>query len=91
MSLVANRIRGLPDDTHDPWPTHYLLNTPREIEALAKTAGFSHCELELFEAQPSYLVFSMVPFLAGVAYERLVNRFGFLAGFRASIFGRLVR
>lgn len=89
--LVANRARNLPADAHDPWPTFYRLNSPAEIERAARGAGFADLELRMFEAEPSYLVFATVPFLAGVAWERVMNRFDQLARFRASIFGRLVR
>ena len=45
----------------------------------------------MFEAEPSYLVFATLPFLAGVAWERVTNRFDALARYRANIFGRLER
>jgi SAM-dependent methyltransferase len=88
-TLVANRARDLPTDTHEPWKTYYRLNTRAEVERRARDAGFRDCELRMCEAEPSYLVFASVPFLGGVAYERLVNRFDALAGLRACIFGRL--
>jgi SAM-dependent methyltransferase len=90
-TLVANRARNLPADAHEPWPTFYRLNTPRDIERAAHEAGFRDLEMRMCEAQPSYLVFATVPFLAGVAYERVTNRFEALARFRANIFGRLLR
>lgn len=90
-TLVANRVRNLPADTHEPWRTHYLLNTPGDIRRAAQSAGFVDCELRMCEAEPSYLVFNTLPFLAGVAYERFVNRFSAMARARASIFGRLQR
>lgn len=89
--LIANRARNLPADTHEPWPTFYRLNQPDEIGRIARSAGFAEVEIRMFEAEPSYLVFATVPFLAGVAWERLTNRFDRLAPYRASIFGRLVR
>jgi SAM-dependent methyltransferase len=89
--LIANRARNLPADAHDPWPTFYRLNDPDIIRRAASSAGFSDVEVRMFEAEPSYLVFATVPFLAGVAWERITNRFERLAPLRASIFGRLVR
>jgi SAM-dependent methyltransferase len=89
--LVANRARNLPTDTHEPWPTFYRLNTPGDVEQVAIRAGFREAELRMCEAEPSYLVFATVPFLGGVVYERLVNRFDALAPLRANIFGRLER
>lgn len=89
--LVANRARRLPDDAHDPWPTFYRMNSEEELERAARSAGFRDLEVKMFEAEPSYLVFAILPFLAGVAWERTVNRFDALAQFRANIFGRLER
>jgi ubiquinone/menaquinone biosynthesis C-methylase UbiE len=87
--LVANWARALPEGTHDPWPTFYRMNTPEELREQAAAAGFRDAEIRMCEAEPSYLVFHAVPFLAGVAWERLVNRFDALAPLRANIFGRL--
>jgi SAM-dependent methyltransferase len=89
--LVANRARNLPSDTHEPWRTFYRMNSAEVLERAAAAAGFRDLELKMFEAEPSYLVFATVPFLAGVAYERIANRFDALARYRASIFGRLIR
>lgn len=88
--LLANRARGLPANAHEPWPTYYRMNSRRVLRNLATAAGFSRVELRMYEADPSYLVFHPLPFLGGVAYERLVNRFEALAGIRANIFGRFV-
>ncbi len=89
--LLANPTRGLPSDAHEPYPTFHRLNTKREIETLANKVGFSHVALRCVECEPSYLVFSTIPFLAGVLYERTTNKFDCLSGIRANIFGRLVR
>jgi SAM-dependent methyltransferase len=89
--LAANRARALSDDSHEPWPTWYRLNTRRKVAQVARAARFSRVELRTHEAEPSYLVFHPLPFLIGVAYERVVNRFDVLAGLRANIFGRLVK
>ena len=90
-TLVARKARGLPQDAHEPYPTHYRMNSAKEIRRLALEAHFSSVELRYVECEPSYLMFSTVPFLAGVLYERTVNHFGGLSGIRANIFGRLVR
>jgi SAM-dependent methyltransferase len=87
--LVANRVRNLPADAHEPWPTFYRLNRPADVERAATAAGFHAAEIRMFEAQPAYLVFHTLPYLAGVAWERTVNRFEALADFRANLFGRL--
>ncbi|MBW2385849.1 MAG: methyltransferase domain-containing protein [Deltaproteobacteria bacterium] len=87
--LVANPARGMANDAHDPWETFYRLNRPSEIDRIASPLGFAALETHMSEAEPAYLMFSTLPFLIGVAYERLVNRFDALATFRACILGRL--
>lgn len=87
--LMANRVRGLGNDTHEPYPTYHRLNSRKEITDHAESAGFRKSELRLIEAEPSYLMFHSVPFVIGVLYERVVNRFNSLSGIRANIFGRL--
>lgn len=89
--LLANRARGLPSDAHEPYPTFHRLNTQKEIQSLANKVGFSPVTLRHVECEPSYLMFSTIPFLAGVLYERITNKFDCLSGIRVNIFGRLVR
>ncbi len=89
--LVANRVRGLSEDSHEPWPTFYRLNSQGLIQRYANQVGFEHIELRFVEAEPSYFMFHAIPFMLGVAYERLVNRFDILSGIRVNIFGRLVK
>jgi len=88
---LANPMRGLDSQAHDPWPTFYRANTPGKIRRLARRAGFTNAKFRLIEMEPSYLKFHAIPFFAGVAYERLVNSTDILARFRGNIFGRLVR
>ncbi len=88
---LANRVRGLPGDAHEPYPTYHRLNSKRQIESLAKEIGFPQVVLQYVECEPSYLKFSAISFLVGVLYERVVNKFDCLSGIRANIFGRLVR
>jgi SAM-dependent methyltransferase len=89
--LVANRVRGLPTDAHEPWTTFYRLNSLRQIEEAGGAAGFSSFDARLFEPEPSYLIFNSAAFLLGVAYERTVNGSEKLAGLRANIFGKLIK
>ncbi len=88
---VANRVRGLPVEAHDPYPTFHRLNSRSAIRRAAAAAGFRTINLQMVECEPSYLVFHALPFLAGVAYERLVNSTEALASVRANIFGQLVK
>jgi SAM-dependent methyltransferase len=81
------RLLGRQDDDK-AFPTFYRMNTKRDLRRLAEKIGFRKIELKMVETEPSYLLFSRPTFFAGMAYERLVNRFESLSSFRANIFGR---
>jgi SAM-dependent methyltransferase len=89
--LVANRARGMNSSDHEPWPTYYRLNSRRVIEQAGCAAGFRLVEVQIWEGPPVYLVFNSLPFVLGVGYERLVNRYHALEDLRANIFARLVK
>jgi SAM-dependent methyltransferase len=89
--LVANRARGMKTGDHEPWPTYYRLNSRRIIELTAYDAGFRTAEVRIWEGPPVYLVFNSLPFVLGVCYERLVNRYRQLEELRANIFARMVK
>jgi SAM-dependent methyltransferase len=77
---------------HSPevsFPTLYRANTPGVLRKLAERVGLSLTELKMYEGPPGYLDGFWLAFLLGVAYERLVNRFQALAGFRSSILATL--
>lgn len=82
---IANRLRNLPPDAHDPYPTVYAMNSARRIRTLARSAGFSVEHLRLIEKEPSYGLASRVLFFPFMAYERTVNATDRLAGFRSTI------
>lgn len=88
---VANPVRGLADDAHEPWPTFYRMNSRTTLKKQFKHAGFQGGEFRMVEAEPSYLMFHALPFLVGVGYERLVNASPFLEGARATILGRFMK
>lgn len=88
---LSNRLRGLPAGSHEPWPTVYRMNTIRAVRDCADAAGFHIRSLEMIEKEPSYTVTSRALFLAGLTYERAVNRFELLRNFRANIFAVLER
>jgi SAM-dependent methyltransferase len=90
-AALADHLRLKPAGSQQPWPTFYRLNSRRALENGARKAEFSRVELRMIETEPSYLKFSAVPFLLGISYERLVNSTDLFAGFRANIFGRLVK
>jgi len=89
--MAANWSRGMNNGAHEPYPTYHRLSSFRGIKSIAIKTGYRDMEFRFFEAEPSYLKFSTVPFLAGVAYERMVNSTDALGFLRANIFGRLVK
>jgi ubiquinone/menaquinone biosynthesis C-methylase UbiE len=89
--LVANRLRNLSPDSHDPWPTVYAMNTPQAVCRFSAEAGLAVEQMELVEKEPSYGMVARPLFLAFMAYERLVNSSSLLAPFRANLFVALRR
>ncbi len=88
--LVANRARNQVGE-HDPYPTVYAMNTERAIRRLARETDFEVAELELVEKEPSYALASRAMFLAGMAYERVVNASELSRSLRANLFVVLTR
>jgi SAM-dependent methyltransferase len=82
---VANRLRNLPLEAHDPYPTVYAMNSSGKIRGLATSAGFSVELLRLIEKEPSYGLASRALFFPFMAYERTVNATDRLADFRSMI------
>jgi SAM-dependent methyltransferase len=79
----VGRVRG---NTHeDTFPTRYLANSRGELERLGQNAGFKLRNYLAREVCPNYLLWSLPSFLAGVAYERTVNRVAWLSPLRVSI------
>ena len=87
--LVANRLRNLPADAHDPYPTVYRMNSKADVERLARATGLEVAELRMVEKEPSYGMAARPLFFAFMAYERLVNASERAAFLRANIFGVL--
>lgn len=73
----------------DNFPTLYRANTPGVLRKLAERVGLRLTELEMCEGPPGYLSGFWLPFLLGVAYERLVNRSQALAGLRIGMLATL--
>lgn len=85
-SLIANRLRGLDREAHEPYPTAYRMNSESALRALTGRTDF---EVELFhhvEKEPSYGMASRMLFLAGMLYERTVTASELLRTFRANLF-----
>jgi ubiquinone/menaquinone biosynthesis C-methylase UbiE len=85
--LMANRLRNLPAEQADPYPTFYAANTRRTLERLAGGAGLLTERLVSIEKEPSYGMSSRALFLAFMIYERLVNATELASGLRVNILG----
>jgi SAM-dependent methyltransferase len=72
---------------NEPYPTYYRMNTVRSVRRMLGAVGFIEDELTMMEPDPAYVCMSRPTFLAGVAYERLVNRFEIFQTIRANILG----
>ena len=83
---LANRLRTLAKEHHEPWPTVYAMNTERKVRKLALEAGLTVRTLEMCEKEPSYGMYARPLFLTLLAYERVVNATPLLAPFRANLF-----
>lgn len=86
---LANKLRGRGDDAHDPYPTFYRANTEGQLRALAASSGLRLERLLHVESEPSYGRAHAALFYPMMVYERLVNRFEALRGFRANYQGVL--
>ena len=71
------------------FPTLYRANTPGALSNAAEPVGLRLVELELVEGPPGYLDGTWLTYLLGIAYERVVNRFSALAGFRVGMLATL--
>lgn len=84
-----NSLRGRdPDDT---FPTTYRVNTRGDLKRCAESAGLRLEEVELIEGRPEYLRLTAPTYLAGLAFERIVNRFDALAPFRIVLMGTIAK
>ncbi|MBI2724171.1 MAG: class I SAM-dependent methyltransferase [Chloroflexi bacterium] len=81
--LRYNQWRGV--DAHDIFPTVYRANTAARLRSLYEGAGMDVECLYQFETEPEYLAFSTATYAAGVAFERLVNRFEALKDLRVNL------
>jgi len=82
-----NRLRGR--DEVDTFPTHYRANTKGDVARLAAAAGLVAQDIRCIEGRPEYLRISPVTYLAGAAYERVVNTTQALEGLRVVLIGIL--
>ncbi len=82
-----NKLRGR--QSEDTFPTHYRANTRRDVTNLASQTGFKIDQIQHIEGRPEYLRISAVTYLAGAAYERLVNASSALQSLRIILIGTL--
>ena len=87
--LVANRLRNLPPDAHDPYPTVYAMNSRASLKRCARAASLDIDVLRMVEKEPLYGLASRLLFYPFLAYERVVNSSETLAGLRSNIFAVL--
>ncbi len=85
----VNRKRGRAED--DTFPTHYRTNSRAEVARIAAAAGFTVESIELVEGRPEYLRMFAATYLAGLAYERLVNALPVLERFRVVLIGTVCK
>jgi SAM-dependent methyltransferase len=84
-----NRRRGR--DETDTFPTVYRLNTRSDIRRNFQMASFVEKELRMRECCPNYLTLAVPLFLAGIAYERVVNFANLFSCLRVNILGHFVK
>ena len=85
--MIANPLRGRSEDEHDPYPTFYRANTLGRLARLSADARLGVETLDHVEFEPAYGRAHPALFWPMMAYERTVNRFDALAGFRANLQG----
>ena len=77
-----NRQRGR--DDADTFPTWYRLNSRAALRRHFGGAGLEPVAIDGIEVRPNYLTFSPLAFLAGAAYERVVNAYEPLSPLRVN-------
>jgi len=82
-----NRMRGR--EQVDTFPTRYLANSISDVRRIAESANLAIEDIKLIESRPEYLRINPFTYLVGVCYERTVNKFEFLSGFRVLLMGIL--
>lgn len=87
--VISNRVRALPANSHEPYPTYYRANSRHALRAHAARAGLAVRTLRMIEKEPSYGMSSRVLFVVFMLYERVVNSTELLAGLRVNILGVL--
>ncbi len=82
---IANRVRGLAEDSHEPYPTYHRMNTRHSCLNMLAEAGLRVEVLRLIECEPSYGMSSRLLFYPFMAWERVLNSTSLLASLRSNI------
>ena len=83
--LLANRLRALDKDAHDPYPTWFRSNTPGKLRKLCRVAELEPPSISMIEPEPSYGRAHTLLFYPMMVYERTVNLSNALARFRITM------
>jgi SAM-dependent methyltransferase len=82
---VANRVRSLNENAHDPWPTVYSCNSRRALRRHAASGGLVIEQCRMIEPEPSYGRASPALFYPMMLWERVLNSSRALEGLRANM------
>jgi SAM-dependent methyltransferase len=85
---IVKRIEGRTEE--DTFPAFYRANSAGSLRMLAAQSHLRVESIEYLNQYPTYLRFSRLAFLAGVAYERVTSHFDRLRGLRGWILVVLV-
>lgn len=83
----VNRCRGRKEV--DTFPTLYRANSARAVRRIALDCNFRIDQIERIEGRPEYMRVAWPLYLAGAAYERLVNSAQIFAPFRVVLIAQL--
>lgn len=82
---LANKLRGMAPEAHDPYPTYYRANTRKRLCELMKRADLKLDVLDIIEPEPSYGRMHAALFYPMMIYERVVNSSALFLDFRITI------
>jgi len=83
--MLANRLRKLEAEAHDPYPTWFRANSRGRLRSLCTRAGLDVNVMAMIEPEPAYGRAHALLFYPMMAYERVVNAVGALEGLRITI------
>ena len=82
-----NKLRGR--EAEDTFPTCYLANSVAQTTELAAQTGLEVIDLKRIEGRPEYMRLTVVTYLFGLFYERIVNTTPLLSRFRILLIAEL--